>query len=183
MRHLDHAVQAIGNDVHAIVRLLRSVEPPMKDGLLSVAGLKAIARAWMDDVHQYCNVSHYADDLEPERTRFNLAVREFRRARPWLMHSLRAEERVDYRYLTDGAVLVYGLRREPGDKEIILTLANMEGAPCEVVPMDLSGPSLPRGGWQLALATPGLNVEDLGSVHQPVVLHDSAGLVFTQARE
>jgi hypothetical protein len=45
-------------DLEAIARLLNAIDPPL-DGPrpFNVPRLKAIARAWMDDMHDYCNVS------------------------------------------------------------------------------------------------------------------------------
>ncbi len=177
MHTLDHVVQATEYDLNAIVLLLQNATPPLAGGPFSISRLKTIARAWMDDVHEYCNVSHYADELDPERTRFNLTVREFRRARPWLMNDLRPDEHLAYQHPTNGTVLFYGLRRAPHDSEQILFVANMEGAPRSVIPLNLSLPDLPRDGWRLALATPDL---DAVRVEQEVELHDSQGVVFTR---
>jgi hypothetical protein len=178
MRNLDHVSRASDHDLHAIVELLRSATPPLVGGPFSVARLKTIARAWMDDVHELCNVSRYTDELDAERTGFNLEVREFRRARPWLMQDLRAIEHLGYRHPTNGSVLFFGLRQAPGGSEHVLFVANMEGAPATIVPTDLPVPDLPRTDWQIALTTPGLRVQ---RHDQPLTLHDSEGVVFTHA--
>lgn len=175
MRTLDHVVQATDYDQQAVVELLQSARPPLDGRPFSIPRLKTIARAWMDDVYEYSNVSRYADDVETERTRFNLAVREFRRARPWLRQDLGPGERVAYQHPTEGTVLFYGLRRSPDGDERILFMANMEGAPRAVVPIELPMPDLPRSGWQVVLTTPRLRVR---GADQPVTLRDSEGVVF-----
>jgi hypothetical protein len=182
MRYLDHTVQVTDYDLDVIAQLLTHTEPPLAGGPFSIARLKTIARAWMDDVHAFCNVARYVDDLEPERTRFNLEVRQFRRERPWLMRDLRANDCLDYRYPTDGSVLFYGLRRAPEGEESVLFLANMEGAPYSITPLSLPVPDLPQRGWTLALTTPGLGAAQAVRFDQPVTLRDSEGVVFTRAQ-
>jgi hypothetical protein len=139
-------------------------------------GLKTIARAWMDDVEEYCNVSRYVEEVSAERTLFNLRVREFRRARPWLMQDLRTGEHLSYQHPANGSVLFFGVRHAPDGSEQILFVANMEGAPRTIVPTDLPIPDLPRSEWRIALATPGADVR---RADQPQTLQDSEGVVFT----
>lgn len=176
LRALASAVRATEYDLAAMAQLLNSLEPAL-DGPRSfnVANLKAIARDWMDDVHEFCNVSHYEDRLDPERTAFNLEVREFRRMRPWLVGNLRQGDSFDYLFPTSGTVLFHGLRTAPDRGEQLLFVANMEGAPCTVIPAALPIPGLREGGWQLALATPGL---DAGPLTQPVTLANSQGVIY-----
>jgi hypothetical protein len=177
MHTLDHMVQATDHDLHAIVDLLQSAKPPLAGRPFSIPRLKTIARAWMDDVHEYCNVSRYTDELDAERALFNLAVREFRRARPWLMRNLHPGEHLNYQHPPNGSVFFFGLREAPDGSEHVLFVANMEGAPRTVVPQDLPIPDLPQSGWQTALVTPGARVQ---RADQPVTLHNSEGVVFTQ---
>jgi hypothetical protein len=130
----------------------------------------------MDDVYEICNVSHYTETIDPERSAFNFAVREFRRTRPWLQENLRNDETFDRLRPTDGSVIFFGLRRSPTDDEEILFVANMEGAPCTVTPVKLPVPDLLRDGWEIALKTPGL---DVATAEKPVTLRDSEAVVFT----
>ena len=85
MHTLDHLVQATAYQLDLIVRLLNEVEPKLPAFPYDIPKLKQIARAWMDDVHDMCNAAQYADQLDPERVGHNLAVRQFRQARPWLV--------------------------------------------------------------------------------------------------
>ncbi|NDJ86450.1 MAG: hypothetical protein GYB66_11230 [Chloroflexi bacterium] len=177
MQTLDHAVQITGYNLDAMVKILDHVVPPLPGAPYLVAGLKRVARAWMDDVHAYCNVSRYEARLDAQRTGFNLLVREFRRARPWLMENFGPQDRLDYQFPTDGAVLFYGWRYAPDNGERLLFLANMEGAPRSLTPRDLIEESgLPTTGWEVALRTPGLAV---GGIDQALTLEDSQGVVFT----
>ena len=176
MKTLDHVVKITDYDMPAMVELLRYVEPPLDGPLPSIKTLKQIARAWMDDVYEICNVSHYTETIDPERSAFNFAVREFRRTRPWLQENLRNDETFDRLRPTDGSVIFFGLRRSPTDDEEILFVANMEGAPCTVTPVKLPVPDLLRDGWEIALKTPGL---DVATAEKPVTLRDSEAVVFT----
>lgn len=177
MRMLETAVIVTDYDLDAIVRLMEAVDPPLSGPELSVAMLKQIARAWMDDMHEYCNVSYYQEDLGPAQTGFNLRLREFRRQRPWLRDNLRPGDTFERRTPTNGTVVFYGLRQAPDGGEQVLFVANMEGAPAELNPLDLPIPNLPRDGWQVALTSPGL--EPAGP-DATVTLHDSQGLLLTR---
>lgn len=176
MKMLNTAVLVTDYDLNAIVRLLAAVDPPLAGPKLSVAALKGIARAWMDDMHEYCNVSYYQEDLSPAQTRFNWNLREFRRARPWLRHNLSDKDTFDYLHPTAGTVLFYGRRFSPDGREQILLAANMEGAPLRVNLLELV-PKLPKSGWRVALTAPGMDRVDPG---EPLILHDGQGLLLTR---
>lgn len=176
MRALDNAVQITNYDLPVVARLLQAVEPALPGPAFTEASLKQIARAWMDDVHDYCNVSRYANQVDAAQAAFNLAVREFRRQRPFLRQNLTPDDTFDYRHPGDGAALFYGLRHAP-DGEQILFVANMEGAPVTLTPTALPIPNLAPDGWQVALQTPGLRVKTAAA---PLTLHDSQGVVFTK---
>lgn len=129
----------------------------------------------MDDVHDYCNVAHWQDMVDPDRSQFNLAAREFRWRRPWLRNNLGKNDHFNYLYPTDGSVIFYGLRHAPKNKEKILFVANMEGAPRTIVPRELPLPNMVQTTWKIALATPGLPVS---AANQQLTLHNSQGAVF-----
>ena len=185
MTMLAHAVEATNYDLSAIAKLLRAADPPLAGPELSVPVLKQIAHDWMDDVHDYCNVAHYAEAVDPDRAAFNRSVRQFRSARPWLMDDLRAGETLQYRHPCDGTVLFYSLRQSPTDGEQILFAGNMEGAPVTLTPTDLpvDGLSSEGGspeGWQVALKAPGLSAPP--AANQPLTLKNGEGVLFTRRR-
>lgn len=177
MHTLDYFVQSTDYNLPMIVKLLETVEPKLPGGPFSVDKLKQIAMAWMEDVHDYCKVTHFTGEMDPERTAFDLKVREFRRQRSWLMADFKPDEHFDYLRPVDGTILFYGLRRAPDDSEQILFVANMEGAPRTILPIDLPIPNLSREGWQTELVTPVVRVD--GADH-PITLHDSQGIVFVR---
>ena len=178
VKALNEAVQITDYDLDQMVALLQTLEPPLAGPALTIDGLKQMARAWMEDVHDYCNVSHWQDGVDAAYKAHSLAVREFRRERPYLAHNLRADEHFDYLHPTAGSVIFYGLRRAPDSSEQLLFVANMEGAPCQLTPAHLPIPDLPADGWQPVLVTPGLMVT---AVDQPVVLQDSEAVVFVRS--
>jgi len=154
---LDHAVQSTEYDLSSMASMMQATKPPLDGPELSVDMLKRIAAAWMDDLHDYCTVTHWTDRLDEERTTFNRAVRDFRRARPWLRERLRDEEWLRYREPCDGTVLVSGWRQGP-DGEEVLFVGNLEGQKERVVPRG-QVPNGRRDGWSVVLATPELEVE------------------------
>ncbi len=176
MRALDAAVRTTGYVLASIARLLENHEPPLPGPRpYTAGGLKTIARAWMDDVHDYCTVARYAKDLDPARAARNLEVRRFARARPWLVENLTDGDAFDRLRPTDGSVIFLGLRSAPDARESLLFLANMEGAPREITPVDLPIAGLPRDGWEQALATRGL---EQAVADRPFVLTNGSGVVF-----
>jgi len=173
---LDHAVQATHYNLTAIADILNTMPGiPMQD--FTVERLKKISLAWMEDVHDFCNVSYYAAGQSGEKADFNYAVRRFRVERPWLLGNLGDGEHFDYLKPADGTVIFYGLRRAPDDSQQVLFIANMEGAPRTVQPLQLPIPGLAADGWRVALVSPGLTVLDS---QQTLTLHDSQGVVFSR---
>lgn len=177
LHSLNHGVHITDYYLDSMVRLLNNVEPPLAGGPFTIDSLKQIARAWMNDVHDYCNVSHWTAQVEASQTCFNLSVRQFRRQRPWLRENLRANDHFNHQQPTEGTILFYGLRHAPDDQEQLLFIANMEGEPRRLTPAKLPIPNLPADGWQVALRTPGLAVT---LVDQPVTLQDSESVVFVR---
>jgi hypothetical protein len=177
-RILPSLVEVTDYDLDVMAKLLNEVEPPLAGPTpFTVPVLKRIARAWMDDMHDYCNVSRYHDELSPAQLRFNLDLRNFRRARPWLRDNLGPRDRFDYRQPVDGTVLFTSLRHGP-DGEQVYMVAHMEGGPVEEIdPLTLPVEGLAGGGWHLALRTPPIGGDYLGG---PLTLHDSTGVLFTR---
>jgi hypothetical protein len=173
-------VEATEYDLDVIAKLLNAVDPPL-DGPLPFdpATLKRIARAWMDDMHDYCNISNYLELLGDVHTDYMLKLREFRRARPWLMYNFGPADRFDYQRPTDGAVVFHSLRHGP-DGEQVFAVAHLEGKPLlDIDPTALPIEGLQGGGWQLALSSPQIGADYVGG---PISLHDSMAVLFTRQR-
>ncbi|MHA7878957.1 MAG: glucosylglycerol hydrolase [Saccharospirillum sp.] len=170
-------VDVTGYDLDAMTQLIRATGNASAHGVDSIAGLKAIARDWMDDVHDYCNVSHWQAALDPAQSGYFRQLREFRRERPALRNNLNLSQGdyFDYLHPSEGAVIFVGLRHLPERGEQLLFIANMAGAPRDVTPQSLPIPGLSSEGWDVALLTPGLTHADFGG---PLFLSDSEGVVF-----
>ncbi|QPH54891.1 glucosylglycerol hydrolase [Pontivivens ytuae] len=178
MEFLPALVEVTDYDLNVIAKLLNEVDPPL-DGPhpVTVATLKEIARAWMDDMHEYCNVARHHAQLSPAQTKFNHELREFRRARPWLRENLNERDRFDYRRPVEGTVLFTSLRHGP-DGEQVYMIAHMEGGPTgEFDPLRLPIDGLEGFGWEVALRTPPIGGDYISG---PLTLHDSQGVVFTR---
>jgi hypothetical protein len=127
---------------------------------LDVSLLRQFAMAFMEDKHEYCRVCHYADELDPARTRFNYRLRQYRRSNSWLRNNLSGLDR--FNRLTEGDRTIFvGIRNNsqngfPATKQVAL-IAHMGGAPVMATPGDWL--QLDLADWKVVLVTPGLAVE------------------------
>jgi hypothetical protein len=156
MRALSAAVDATDYDLETMAAMLSAMDGPLGDDL-SAADLEAYGYAWMRDVHEFANLSHWADDQDDDRTAFDLGVRRFRQARPWLRRDVDPDrEAFGYRHPANGTILYYALRESPDGDEQVLFAANMEGVPVDVSPATLAEevPAVTTGGWEVALTAP-----------------------------
>jgi len=170
-------VKVTNYDLEVMSLLLNEVQPPLAGpDYYDPAALKAVARAWMDDMHDYCNVSHYLAILGEAHTDFMLKVREFRAENPWLRYNLTADDHFSYQQPVDGRVIFRSLRNGPNNKQVY-TVAHLEGLPLyETDPFEYDVPGLdPTKNWRLALATPPIGPDYHGG---PITLTDSMGLVY-----
>jgi hypothetical protein len=171
-------VEATDYDLDVMAKLLNEVDPPL-DGPApySAVKLKEVARAWMDDMHDYCNVANYVDDLGDGHTDYMLKLREFRAARPWLAQNYGPDDVFDYSKPTKGTVAFHSLRHGP-DGEQVFTIAHLEGKPLvDLDPTKLPIPGLEGGGWEVALRSPAIGSDYLGG---PISLHDSMAVLYTR---
>ncbi|QSG02623.1 glucosylglycerol hydrolase [Natranaeroarchaeum sulfidigenes] len=179
LRDFGHTLAAMGEavdyDLDELAPLLDATNPPLGDGPLGPGDLESYALAWMRDVAEFANLSHYEEDQDADRTAFDLRVREFRHERPWLRETLADGEVFDYRHPTDQSVVYYGCRSAPDGSEELLFVANMEGRPATVTPTELAEVS--ERGWEVALATPTVDVDDAS---EQLTLDDSEAVVFSR---
>ncbi|MEL6913127.1 MAG: glucosylglycerol hydrolase [Pseudomonadota bacterium] len=177
LEFLPALVEVTEYDLEEIVRLLNASEPPLAGAPFTVALLKDIARAWMDDMHDYCNLSNSFSSLDADQAGFCLAVRNFRRARPWLRDNYGPDDVFDYVQPIAGRTLFAALRHGP-DGEQVFMVAHMEGKPTdEIAPLELPIPGLAGDGWELALRTPSIGHDYTGG---PITLKDAMALVFVR---
>ncbi|MEM8804968.1 MAG: glucosylglycerol hydrolase [Cyanobacteria bacterium P01_G01_bin.38] len=138
--------------------------------------LRVFARAYMEDCHDLCRVDRYAAALDPQQTRFNLTLRRYRHAHPWLGENLTPQDRFE-RISDNTQTIFYGLRSEPTQSENqrpgqVVVVTHMGGEPVTVRLADWLG--LEMSQWRVALASPGLELETLNSFR----LRDSQGLLL-----
>jgi hypothetical protein len=152
MADLAAAVAVHGDALEPVVE--RVAVAPRPAGFGATAGeLVAASHAWMQDVRDFCRVDRHLQALDPRQVRFDADVRRFRREHAWLQHDLGEGDRFEHRHPSRGSALFYGHRQGPAG-ERVLFVANMEGAPVEVVAAELVG--VTDEPWTVALASPGL---------------------------
>jgi hypothetical protein len=178
LEFLPALVDVTGYDLIEIARLLNVSEPPLAGpDHYSVDVLKAFARAWMDDMHDYCNVSNSTPSLDPDQAAFCLDVRNFRRARPWLRENYGPKDRFDYLQPIAGRTVFTALRHGPGGEQIF-SVGHMEGKETdEFDPLTLPVEGIQGSGWRLALRTPSIGHDYEGG---PIVLRDATSLVYVR---
>ena len=136
----------------------------------------------MEDAHEMCNVWLQAEVIEPAQVAYNLALRRFRHAHPWLRENLSGGDRFN-RIHGDNATLFYGHRQAPDGDYGVVMVAHMGGAPVEggselgeslnalmkqgkLVPVEVTVGDwlqLDPQDWRVAIAAPGTAIADLAS--------------------
>nr|WP_278003293.1 glucosylglycerol hydrolase [Nodosilinea sp. TSF1-S3] len=152
---------------------------------LDVPKLKQFAMAFMEDGHDICNVAHYVEQANPDRGYFGMALRQFRRQRPWLRENLMGRDRFN-RISDDERTLFYGYRIEPHSTDgqapqEVAMVAHLGGAPTTVTLGDWL--QLDLGAWQVGLATPGLELDPGADALRSFELRDGEGLLLVKGAE
>lgn len=151
-------------------------QPPVVTATL----LRAFAKAYMEDCHDLCRVDRYASALDPQQTQFNLTLRQFRRAHPWLRENLTPDDQFA-RIHDQTQTLFYGIRTDPTvssyhQPQRVILVTHMGGDPMEVtleawLPIDLSQ-------WRVAVASPGLPLKGNPTDLRTFALKDGQGLLL-----
>ena len=172
-----------GEDQACDLQLLSAFKHPeqpdfVKD--LDVPKLKQFARAFMEDGHEACRVSYYEHQADIARTRFNLRLRQYRQANPWLQNNLMEGDRFN-RINQDKYTVFYGLRTNPDTledehPEKVVMITHMEGEPAIVTPGGWL--QLDLAEWEVAIATPGVNVDSTADSLRIFELRDGQGLIL-----
>ena len=164
-------------DKHCIEALSPCVEL-MRGGMvrflkkLDEDRLKSFALMFMEDCYQVCNVSNYGHKINASRARFNLNTREFRHQHSWLAHNLLENDTFD-KISDRDRTIVYGIRHNPESEAAVAIIANFEG---DAIELDVSEIlNIDLADWQIALATPQLEVTDLTKLK----LGNSQGILMT----
>jgi len=141
----------------------------------SSESLNQFASAWMNDLHLYCNAENHIAGIHNEKTQFNLRVRNFRLKNPWLRSSFRGDDQLYYYKPVNATVTYYGYRKDLASNKEILFVANMEGQPRSITPSKLDLPNAGKDGWEVALATPGMQPRTISDTYR---LGVSQGILF-----
>lgn len=169
-------VEVTEYELDTIATLLNAVEPSLAGPEnLSVGSLKEIARAWMDDMHDYCNVSHSISHLDPMQTAFMRRLRDFRQKNAWLRRNLTENDHFRYIEPIDGRTVFVAHRHGPDGKEVFVVCHMEGGEAIDMNPLDQLPDGVSHEGWRLVLRTPGIGDDYLGG---SITLKDSMGLVF-----
>ena len=177
LARLSDTVTMTGYDKAEMAALLSVAGTPIGDEL-SVEDLERLGLDWMRDVAHFATLSHWTDTQDDDRTAFDLEVRRFRHEHDWVTTDFTGEDELDYVYPTDGTVLYYGYRTDSETGEELLFVGTMEGVAETVTPSRLV--DVDENGWDVALASPGLTVEDPG---ETVTLADSQAVLFSRSPE
>lgn len=151
---------------------------------LDVGRLKQLGKAFMEDAHDICNVWLHEQGLDPAQTNFNLTLRQFRQANPWLRQNLSPLDRFN-RISDDDRTVFYGLRTQPKDEQQdgpqrqVAMVAHMGGEPLMVTLADWLQLDLEQ--WQVAIASPVLTLT--ASDLQAFELKDSQALLLERILE
>ncbi len=142
--------------------------------------LKSFALMFMEDCFEICNVSHYEAQLNPMQTEFNLSLRNFRRAHPWLRENIEQHDRFNKISEPDQTIF-YGVRTNPHDgQEQITMVSHLEGKPIAVTLGDWLQLDLEE--WQVAIAFPGLE-QDLADLRYFTLGHSQGVLLKRMTKD
>lgn len=178
MKVLVTSVDATDYKLDYMASMLNAVDPPLQGPQpVTPAALKGIARAFFDDLHDYCNVSFSYSEVSQLQITYNAFLREFRRQRPWLRNNFGPDDFIDRRKPANSSMVYFALRTSPEHDEQIMFIGNMEGLPAEIHLFDLPVPHLERQGWTNVQATPGLWVDNF---EKPFTLYDNQAILLTR---
>ncbi len=165
-------------------RELQKLNAPDKSAILTqldVGKLKEFAKNFMEDGHEMCNVWLQQDVIDPQQVAFNLSLRRFRKANPWLRENLSNLDRFN-RISTDAQTVFYGLRTAPTDKDQmskqqVAMVAHMGGDPLTITLGDWLQIDLEE--WKVVISSPNIQLENMAeSLPQSFELKDAQALLL-----
>ena len=162
-------------NLELISELLIKTGPKIDNEHWTPKKLNEFASAWMHDIHHYCNVDMHSDFLDKRKAEFNLQSRRYRMSNSWLASNLFKSDFLKYRKPVQGAVILYGYRRNPETGKEIILIVNLEGQSRQVVPTELDLPIESPKEWTAALSTPSVRAR---VIDQPIRLSISQGILF-----
>lgn len=170
-----HLVEATNYSTQNIPELLNTFDPPFEVMKWSEEKLDQYASAWSEDLNLYCNADLHRDTINSKKSQFNLDVRNYRLANPWLSQNFSDDDIFDYIKPVDGSVLFYGYRKNQQTGKEVIFAANMEGQPKQISFRELGLPVSAPDEWHAKLCTPHLKEK---SIDQPIKLSIMQGILF-----
>lgn len=166
---------------------LQKLNVPDKSAILTqldVGKLKDFAKNFMEDTHEMCNVWLQQDILDPDQVAFNLALRRFRRANPWLHENLAALDRFN-RINTEEQTIFYGLRTAPIEAEQtsqhqVAMVAHMGGDPLTITLGDWL--QIDMAEWRVAVMSPGVALGEADADLKAFELKDSQAVLLERVQ-
>lgn len=140
-------------DPAAIARMLNKMEPEFEVDEWNENKLNKYANAWMLDLNDYCNIDQHSHYINKKKADFNLRVRKFRLENPWLINRFQGKDTLQYKEPVEGTVLYFGHRKDPDSGKELIFVANMEGQPKQITPLELPLPITEPKQWKVACGT------------------------------
>ncbi|NBB77823.1 MAG: hypothetical protein GVY02_10630 [Bacteroidetes bacterium] len=168
-------METSSGNLELVSELLIKTVPKVGNEHWTPKKLNEFASAWMHDMHHYCNVDMHSDFLDKRKAEFNLQSRRYRMSNTWLASILFEGDFLKYRKPVQGAVILYGYRRNPETGKEIILIVNLEGQSRQVVPTELDLPIRSPKEWTAVLSTPSVRAR---VIDQPIRLSISQGILF-----
>ena len=175
-RALEQVNTATGDDLDKTAKAMAAFDCPDNIKPLTVPRLKQLARAYMDDLHEYVNVDAHKDKLEQKNTRFGVEARKFRKEHSWLANNFGPGDVFQVKDPSEGAAVFYGVRTSPDRSEQLLFVGNMQGVDTTINIRELDLPGLPKDGWECVFTTPGFG--NAQGIDQDITFKNASAVVF-----
>ena len=178
-RALEQVNTATGDDLDKTAVAMAAFDVPEKIKPLTVDRLKQLARAYMDDLHEYVNVDAHKDKLEQTHTRFGVEARKFRKDHDWLANNFGPDDVFQVKDPSEGAAIFSGVRTSPDRSEQLLFVGNMQGVDTELNIRELGLPELAKIGWECVFTTPGF--EGAQGIDDDITFKNATAVVFRRS--
>ncbi len=119
---LQKIIQLTDYNLNQILFILKKMNKKNYPLFESEASLQQFALAWMEEMHDWCNVTHHASKIDAAMTSFHAKIRAFRLENPWLRENLNTQQGDFIDFKAEHGAVLYTCQR--GD---FLFVGNMEG--------------------------------------------------------
>lgn len=158
-----------------IARMLNKMEPEFEVAEWTENKLKKYANSWMLDIKDYCNIDQHSNYINKKKTDFNLRVRKFRLENSWLINRFQENDFLQFNEPVEGTVLFYGQRKDPVTGKELIFIANMEGQPKQVTPVNLPLSITNPKQWKVVCGTSSISHK---KIDEPIRFSMCQALLF-----